>query len=238
LAGVVLDKTGNLYGTTSAGGTGKYGTVFKITPSGAESVLYSFTGGTDGCFPQNAGVVLGKNGVLYGTTSGEGCSSLGTVFKLSPSGAETVLHRFVNNHKDGSDPKAGLFIDNTGNLYGTTYFGGTHGYGTVFKITPSGAEKVLHSFTGLDGENPLASVIRDTAGNIYGTTYIGGASNYGTVFKLTPTGTETVLHTFVGYPADGAYPTAGLVLGTKGILYGTTYAGGSTKYGTVFKLVP
>ncbi len=238
LAGVVLDKTGNLYGTTSAGGASKYGTVFKVTPTGTETVLYSFKGGTDGCSPLNAGVVLGKNGILYGTSSGEGCSSLGTVFELTSTGAETILHRFVNNHKDGYDPHAGLVIDNTGNLYGTTYYGGTHSYGTVFKVTPTRTEKVLHSFTGFDGENPEGSVIRDTAGNIYGTTDIGGASNYGTVFKLTPTGTETVLHTFVGSPADGAFPFAGLVLGTKGILYGTTYAGGSSGYGTVFELVP
>jgi uncharacterized repeat protein (TIGR03803 family) len=236
MAGVVLDKAGNLYGTTAAGGATNHGTVFKLTPAGTETVLYSFKGGKDGC-SQYGGVVLGSNGDLYGTTSGEGCSSLGTVFKLTPTGTETVLHRFVSNPKDGSDPKAGLVIDSKGNLYGTTYYGGTHGYGTVFKVTPTGTETVLHSFTGLDGENPQASVIRDTAGNIYGTTYIGGANNYGTVFKLTPTGTETVLHSFAGYPADGAYPLTGVVLDTKGILYGATYGGGAYALGMVFKLV-
>ena len=242
LAGVILDKAGNIYGTTATGGTGNngygYGTVFKITPTGTYTVLYSFTGGTDSCFPQNAALVLGKKGFLYGTTSGESCSSFGTVFKLSPAGTMTVLHTFVNDRADGLDPKAGLVLDKAGNLYGTTYFGGANASGTVFIVTPSGTETVLHSFTGSDGANPQASVVRDVAGNIYGTTYYGGAHSLGTVFKLTPTGTETVLHSFAGYPADGAYPLTGVVLGKKGILYGATYGGGGVHYGMVFKLVP
>jgi uncharacterized repeat protein (TIGR03803 family) len=240
LAGVVLDKAGNLYGTTATGGTGNngsgYGTVFKLTPAGTFTVLYSFTGGTDGCFPQNASLVLTGNGDLYGTTSGESCSSFGTVFKLTPTGTLKVLHSFVNDRTDGLDPKAGLVLK-AGSLYGTTYFGGVNSNGTVFKVTLSGTETVLHSFTGSDGANPQASVILDAADNIYGTTYYGGAHSLGTVFMLTPTGTESVLHSFGGYPSDGAYPLTGVVL-RKGILYGATYGGGSTRDGVVFKVVP
>jgi uncharacterized repeat protein (TIGR03803 family) len=240
-AGLVLDKTGNLYGTTSFGGASSYGTVFKVTPSGAETVLYSFKGGTDGCSPFTAGVVLGKKGVLYGTTSGCGANAVGTVFKLTPTGVETVLHSFAVDGKDGFNPYAGLVLDKTtGNLYGTTYYGGASGFGTVFKLTPTGTETVLHSFAndGTDGYHPWASLVLDKTGNLYGTTVYGGTGGVGTVFKLTATGTETVLHNFANDGTDGVTPYAGLVLGKKGILYGTTYVGGSLGHGTVFKIVP
>jgi len=238
-AGLVLDKTGNLYGSTYYGGANGFGTVFKVTPAGTETVLYSFKGGTDGCYPYNAGLVIGKKAALYGTTSGCGASGAGTVFKVTPTGTETVLHSFANNGTDGVHPYAGLVLEKTtGNFYGTTHDGGASNNGTVFMVTPTGTETVLHSFVndGADGLNPYAGLILDKTGNLYGTTYSGGASNNGTVFELTPSGTEIVLHSF-GVDPDGALPTASLVLGKKGILYGTTTAGG-TNYGTVFKVVP
>ena len=237
--GLAIDGAGNLYGTTYSGGASNYGTVFKVTPSGTETVVYSFKGGTDGCNPYGNSVVL-RNGFLYGATAGCGAHAVGTVFKLTKTGTETVLHSFANDGVDGFTPYAGLVFDKLGNLYGTTYVGGVNGYGTVFKITPSGTETVLHSFAfdGTDGFNPYAGLVLDKLGNFYGTTVLGGVNNLGTAFKLTPAGTLSVLHSFANDGTDGFYPFAGLVLGKKGILYGATYEGGSLGYGTVFKIVP
>jgi uncharacterized repeat protein (TIGR03803 family) len=239
-AGLTIDTKGNLYGTTYSGGVNNFGTVFKVTPSGTETVLYSFKGGTDGCNPYGNGIILGKKAVLYGATPGCGANAGGTVFKLTPKGVETVLYSFAKDGLDGNTPYAGLILDKTGNLYGTTYVGGANGYGTVFKITPTGTETVLHSFAfdGADGFNPYAALVFDKTGNLYGTTVLGGVNELGTVFKITPTGTETVLHSFANDGTDGYYPFAGLVLGKKGILYGTTYEGGSLGDGTVFKIAP
>jgi uncharacterized repeat protein (TIGR03803 family) len=236
--GLAIDKAGNLYGTTYRGGTSDLGTVFKVDPSGTETVLYSFAGGTDGCFPYSSGVTIGKKGVLYGTTFSCGANGLGTVFKLTPSGTETVLHSFPSDGTDGATPLGSLAIDKTGNIFGTTNVGGAHGNGTVFKLTPAGTETVIHSFAadGIDGFNPQGGVILDKAGNLYGTTYWGGVGSVGTAFRLTPSGTEALLHSFGG--AEGANPRAGLVLGKKGILYGTTFNGGAFSLGTVFKIVP
>jgi uncharacterized repeat protein (TIGR03803 family) len=236
--GLAMDKAGNLYGTTYRGGASDLGTVFKVAPAGTEMVLYSFAGGTDGCFPYSGGVILGKKGVLYGTTFSCGANGLGTVFKLTPTGAETVLHSFAPDGTDGVTPLGSLAIDKTGNIFGTTNAGGAHGNGTVFKLTPTGTETVIHSFAadGIDGFNPQGGVVIDKVGNLYGTTYWGGVGNVGTAFMLTQSGTEMVLHSFGG--ADGANPRAGLVLGKKSILYGTTLNGGDFSLGTVFKIVP
>jgi uncharacterized repeat protein (TIGR03803 family) len=234
--GVVLDSKGNLYGTTSDGGADNAGTVFKLTPSGTETVLYSFTCRTDGCFP-SAGVVLDSKDNLYGTTIG----AEGTVFKLTPSGTLTTLYTFCSeaNCADGTNPSGGVALDKTGNLYGTSFYGGASGFGTVFKVTPSGKETVLHSFTpnGEDGFYPDAGVILDSKDNVYGTTISGGAIGVGTVFEVTASGTETVLHSFTG-GADGISPAASLVFDKKGDLYGTTDSGGSFDLGTVFELTP
>ncbi|MBZ5665767.1 MAG: hypothetical protein LAO30_14290 [Acidobacteriia bacterium] len=240
-ASLAIDTTGNLYGTTTSGGASSYGTVFKVTPSGTETVLYSFKGGTDGCNPYNSGVVLGKKGVLYGATVACGANAVGTVFKLTRTGTETVLHSFANSGTDGFNPYAGLVLDKTtGNFYGTTYYGGASDAGTVFMVTPTGTETVVHSFAtdGKDGYHPYAGLVLDKTGNLYGTTSAGGVSGLGTAFKITPSGTETVLHSFANNGTDGYYPYASLVLGKKGILYGTTYVGGGLGYGTVFKIVP
>ena len=241
-AGLVRDAAGNLYGTTYAGGTSNAcgdsgcGTVFKVNKHGKESVLYSFTGEPDGAAP-DAGLVQDAAGNLYGTTVEGGAYGSGTVFKLSKTGKETVLYSFTGTGGDGARPCAGLVRAAAGNVYGTTYAGGTGqcddnglmGCGTVFKLSKTGKETVLYSFAGTgDGAYPYAGLVRDAAGNLYGATYDSeGGEGYGVVFKLDETGTETVLHSFTDEP-DGAYPYAEtLVRDAKGDLYGTTFGGGS-----------
>jgi len=186
----LLNVKGTLYGTTYDGGASNYGTVFSITTSGTETVLHSFKGGSgDGESPL-AGLINVK-GTLYGTTFTGGVDGFdGTVFKITPSGTETLLYSFKGNTGtalDGERPQAGL-INLKGTLYGTTYNGGASNYGTVFSITTSGTETVLYSFKGGsgDGESPLAGLI-NVKGTLYGTTLEGGASRgYGTVFSITP----------------------------------------------------
>jgi uncharacterized repeat protein (TIGR03803 family) len=289
-AGLIMDSAGNLYGTTAIGGTSvncpppfEYpvpiigcGTVFKLDPSGKETVLYSFTGTNgDGANPE-AGLIMDSAGNLYGTTTLGGVTSsffctvdvtgppltpgCGTVFKLDPSGKETVLYSFTGTNGDGANPVGGLIMDSAGNLYGTTQYGGITssacggpvpplsppaGCGTVFKLDPSGKETVLYSFTGSpnDGAQPVAGLIMDSAGNLYGTTVLGGSScsgfvpgGCGTVFKLDPSGKETVLYSFTGTIGDGPNPVAGLIIDSAGNLYGTTQFGGSVDAGTVFRL--
>ena len=239
-AGLIRDSAGNLYGTTTFGGVSGNGAVFKLNSAGNETVLYSFTGGSDGAIPE-AGLVMDSSGNLYGTTAYGGASGNGVVFRVDPAGNENVLYSFTGG-SDGATPEAGLVMDSSGNLYGTTLFGGSAQSGTVFKLDPAGNETVLHSFTGgNDGAYPFAGLIRDSAGNLYGTTNEGGSSDCsggcGTVFKLDPSGNETVLHSFAYY-SDGGYPYAGLVIDASGNLYGTAYEGGPSGYGTVFRLDP
>jgi uncharacterized repeat protein (TIGR03803 family) len=241
-AGLVNVK-GTLYGTTPKGGANGDGTVFSITPSGTETVLYSFKGGPgDGEAPR-AGFINVK-GTLYSTTYlGGNCSSsggCGTVFSITPSGTETMLYSFKGGSADGQYPFAGL-INVKGTLYGTTFEGGANcsgsgGCGTVFSITRSGKETVLHSFAGdPDGDNPENGSLINVKGTFYDTTYDGGTNSRGTVYSITPSGTETVLHSFGG-SGDGASPFAGLV-NVKGTLYSTTYSGGVGD-GTVFSITP
>lgn len=234
-AGVIRDRAGNLYGTTSGGGTVSNGTVFKLDTAGKESLLYNFKGGKDGGFPF-AGLTRGPKGVLYGTTVKGGASNFGTVFKVNPAGQEHVLYSFTSTN--GSYPDAGLRLDSAGNLYGTTVKGGSSDLGTVFQLDPHGKQTVLHAFTGgQDGSfsYTYGSLLRDPAGNFDGTTLAGGSSNQGTVFKVDTSGNETVLHSFSG-GSDGGFPYAGLILDKKGNLYGTTYQGGASSQGVVFKL--
>jgi uncharacterized repeat protein (TIGR03803 family) len=240
----IMDKEGNLYGTTLTGGTVNWGTVFKVTSSGEESVLYSFGSQSgDGDQPY-AGLVMDKKGNLYGTTAGNGAHGAGTVFKATPSGEESVFYSFGSKFPDGYEPYAGLIIDKKGNLYGTTVSGGTNHLGNVFKVTSSGQESVLYSFGSQsgDGEQPYAGLIMDKEGNLYGTTSGGGAYDSGIVFKVTPTGEETVLHSFCSqggsYCPDGCFPLGGLIMDKKGNLYGTTNGCGASNSGTVFKLTP
>jgi uncharacterized repeat protein (TIGR03803 family) len=264
VAGLTFDTAGNLYGTTENGGqcVSGCGTVFKLDPSGKETVLYSFTGmNGDGANPV-AGLNLDTAGNLYGTTEngGQCVSGCGTVFKIDPSGYETVLYGFTGMNGDGANPAAGLIVDSAGNLYGTTLGGGSASGGTMFKLDPSGHETVLYSFTGTngDGANPAAGLIMDSAGNSYGTTQFGGVTSCyasfgsppgcGTVFKVDPSGHETVLYSFTGTNGDGANPAAGLIMDSAGNSYGTTQFGGVTSCyayfganpgcGTVFKVDP
>jgi uncharacterized repeat protein (TIGR03803 family) len=260
-AALIRDKSGNLYGTTFYGGTAacSCGTVFKIDSTGTETVLYSFTGSADGKFPAGK-LLLDGVGNLYGTASEGGfvnCDKLtdgcGVVFKVSPSGNETVLYTFNGDSvskNDGGAPLAGLVRDSLGNFYSTAFFAGdpsracalNRGCGVVFELSKTGVESVLYTFTaGTDGANPTAGLVRDAAGNFYGTTKIGGQGTgfvgYGTVFKLDSTGAETILYSFTG-TNDGAGPVAGLVLDSAGNLYGTAGLGGSFGHGVVFKVTP
>jgi uncharacterized repeat protein (TIGR03803 family) len=196
-AGLTRDSKGNFYGTTAGGGARGVGAVFELNSSGQESVLYSFKGGSDGENPA-APLIRDAESNLYGTTEyggGTGSLGCGIVFRISKAGNETVLHRFTGT-TDGCNPTAGLVADANRNLYGTTQFGGAFGNGSIFKISVTGEETILYSFTGgTDGGLPLAGLIQDAAGNLYGTTQYGGyascgsvadTSGCGVVFKLTP----------------------------------------------------
>jgi len=247
-AGLLADKYGNLYGTTWGGGTYGSGTVFKLSASGTETVLYSFTGGNDGGNPDGQ-LIEDTAGNLYSTTQYGGkfancpVTGCGTVFRLAPDGVETVLHAFAGGTNDGATPEAGLLADTAGNLYSTTWGGGAHGSGTVFKVSPSGTESVLYSFTGGSGGGyPFAEVIIDSTGNIYGTTGFGGkttgcpySAGCGVVFKLSATGTESALHSFAGRK-DGDVPYAGLMKDHDGHIVGTTTGGDHNILGGVFRL--
>ena len=228
----LLNVNGTLYGTTQAGGAGN-GTVFTITPAGKERVLYRFRGGSDGARPQ--GDLISVNGTLYGTTFSGGRYGYGTLYALTTSGKEAVLYTF-GLPPDGGLPNGGL-VNVDGTLYGTTENGGG-GLGTVFAITTSGQKEWLYSFRGKpgDGASPHAGLV-NLNGALYGTTSSGGATNHGTVFSITTSGTETVLHDFVGGRRGGAYPDARLIK-VRGTLYGTTAKGGSHVQGTVFSLTP
>lgn len=231
--GVVLDRKGNLYGSTSIGGLTDHGTVFMVDPSGNEKVLHSFTqAGTDGWYPMCT-LVADSVGNLYGTTSQLGKFFDGTVFKVSTAGSGTVLHSFKG--PEGALPLAGLVRDSAGNLYGTVSAGAA-GFGAVFKLDQNGVETVLYSFSGEsnDGRGPQTALVRDSAGNLYGTTNYGGTSNVGTVYKVTSSGMETVLHSFTG-GSDGEFPSR-LTLDSGGNLYGETEQGGLLGFGAIFKV--
>ncbi len=234
--GLVSDDEGNLYGTTGMGGAFGQGVVFKITPAGVETVLYSFTGGSDGGEPWGR-LLRDSQGNFYGTTYLDGGLQLsfGVVFKLTSSGVETVVHSFTGG-SDGGHPNGDLIADAQGNLYGTTPAIPRSTHGTVFKVTPQGVFTVLHTFSGPDGFSPRSGLIMDAAGNLYGTTFSGGSFGDGVAYKMTGGGTETVLHSFSG--SDGSFPVGGLVFDTVGNLYGTTAYGGASNNGVVFKLTP
>jgi uncharacterized repeat protein (TIGR03803 family) len=241
-AGLIFDAAGNLYSTTRAGGTSGRGTVFKLTPnadgSWTESVLHSFKD-SEGGSPR-AGLIFDAGGTLYGTT-------LSNVFKLTANGdgswTESVLHSF-NGRGDGEYLDAGLTFDASGNLYGTTAGGGSHGQGTAFRLAPNAdgrwTESLLHSFNGGEPGVPVAGLIFDVAGNLYGTASSGGSENGGAAFKLSPnqdgSWTYSKLQVFQGKPALN--PSAGLVLGSTGTLYGTTGHCSSGCQGVVYQITP
>ena len=239
LPGLTSDGAGNFYATTKFGGDWGYGTVYELSPNRSggwnQTVLYSFTGGADGGTPYFSNVIFDRVGNLYGTTFAGGAYGYGVVFELSPAGTswtETVLYTFTGG-ADGANPENGLIMDAAGKLYGKTLNLGEND-GVVFELSPSGGDWTERAIYTVPGAS-YAGLAMDAAGNIYGTT----AS---TVFELSPNGTggwnPAVIHTFAGAPTDGYIPEGTPVLDQDGNLYGTTYEGGATNYGTVYMLSP
>jgi uncharacterized repeat protein (TIGR03803 family) len=257
-AGVVQGLDGNFYGTTSGNSPSPgWGVVFKMTPAGTLTILYTFcavnTTCPDGASP-TASLVQGTDGNFYGTTSSGGTgfeNSGGTVFKVTSTGEHTTLYSFCSktNCTDGSNPQAGLVQASDGNFYGTTSQGGTSqtcsaGCGTIFRITPAGKLTTLHSFCSeancADGMTPYAGLIQATDGNLYGTTFQAGVNNSGTIFKISLSGSFSVFYPFCSeaYCTDGAITYAPLLQASDGNFYGTTYDGGATGQGVIYKITP
>jgi len=256
---LISDASGALYGTTSGRGASSMGTVFKLSPTKdgwTMVILYTFRGGEDGAYPE-AGLVFDRYGALYGTTGGGGKDGIGTVFKLTPTETgwdEKVIHTF--HQPDPTDggvlPMAGLTIDAAGTLYGTTGGGGKLGGGTIFTLAPSGDQwtyRVLYNFSGRDGDGdaPNSRLVFGNSGELYGTTRYGGVARSfggkGTVFRLAPTWfgwKQTTIHGFAGgTDGDGSSLGGALVRSESGALFGVTSRGGGERnYGTVFEIVP
>ncbi len=249
---LLLDAKGDLYGAAAGGGHSSTchgpeyaqgcGTIFELARFGDAwnlRDLYNFAGGADDFAP--SGSLISSSGKLLGTTgSGDGLPCIsglcGTVFELAPGKdgwTETILHSF-KGVSGGAIPEDGLVADPQGNLYGTTFFGGASGFGTIFKLDPHGHKTILYSFDGLDGANPSAALVRDSSGNLFGTATGGGSSRLGTVFRLDPANHLTVLHNFKG-GTDGASPYGTLLLAGE-TLYGTTAGGGHHDSGTIFEI--
>lgn len=238
LFGLIQASDGNFYGTTEAGGLVNVGTVFEMTPNGAESPLYSFGTGSGGPFLPGGSLVQGSDGNFYGTSPEGGHYNQGTLYEVMPSGSVSVLYSFGAGTGDAEQPSTGIILGSDGNFYGTSAYGGAFEHGVVFKVTPGGVETVLYSFAGgSDGASPNG-LIQASDGNFYGTTYEGGANGDGTVFKVTASGTETVLYSFAGGSGDGGTPIGGLVQASDGNFYGTTPWGGPANDGVIFKLTP
>jgi uncharacterized repeat protein (TIGR03803 family) len=240
---MVMVANGDFYGTTYIGGVYSWGTIFRLTPEGVETVLHDFANdSTDGGNPW-ASLIMDNKGNLYGTTRSGGTGSLnggGTVFEVTAEGSYSILHNFAGYPSDGSFATGSLTLDSQGNLYGATYYGGAYGKGTVFKLAPgangSWKETVLYNFTKQTDSCwwPFSNVVFDAKGNLYGTTFYGGTWGQGCVYEINPAGELTVLHAF-GKGSDGAQPYGNIVL-SQGNLYGTTDAGGAYAAGTVFKI--
>ena len=221
LAGLGQGSDGNFYGTAYEGGANDYGTVFRMASNGAVTALHEFSGETDGADP-HAGLIQGRDGKFYGTTTTYGPGDYGTVFSLTANGTLTTLAAF--NYLNGGDPQAGVIQGTDGRLYGTTFEGGTNGDGTVFCVTTNGTLTTLFSFGFTNGANPAAALVQGTDGNLYGTTSTGGAGGQGTAFRITTNGVLTTLLWFDG--ANGADPESALVQASDGNFYGTTAQGG------------
>jgi uncharacterized repeat protein (TIGR03803 family) len=237
-ARLLQDPSGNFYGTTYSGGSYGAGTIFKLDTSGMFSILHDFDGGSGGANPE-AGLIRDGSGNLFGTTRGGGNNNAGTVYKLTPAGAFSVLHDF-DGAEGGNSPYAGLLRGTDGTFYGTTLLGGNYSYGTVFKLTASGNFSILHHFEGgLGGSSPDAELIRGSDGKFYGTVTEGGddalgGPRKGAVFRIDSTGNFSIIYQFNGSD-DGGNPH-GVIQGKDGNFYGTTSYGGVNGYGTVYRL--
>jgi uncharacterized repeat protein (TIGR03803 family) len=238
-AGVVRDGDGKLYGTTR--GTGAYqGNAFRV--GGGFQDLHAFSGffgGADGAHPE-AGLLIGPDGKLWGTTFNGGAHDIGTVFRVGTDGAGyTVVHSFngLADEKTDLTPVGGLVNGGDGNLYGTTS-GGTTTKGTVFRITTAGVLTTIHRFNGADGATPSGDLIRASDGRLYGTTSTGGAQNAGTIYRIATDGTFTSLHSFDTAVGEGSQPDGGVFEASDGNFYGVTLSGGESFLGTVFVLTP
>jgi uncharacterized repeat protein (TIGR03803 family) len=249
---LAFDQQGNVYGTAAEGGTNRYlvtagdGTLFKLSPDGTETDLYNFgANSSDGITP-TGGVVIDADGNLYGVTYRGGAYHVGTIFRLSPEGVETILHTLVHNKTDGSNPSAGLIMDSHSNVYGTTESGGLYGGGTVFEVTAQGSYRILHNFAAYPGDAsfPEASLTLDSQGNLYGTTGYGGTYGGGAVFKMIPgangSWNEIILgsfNRFAGQPNNSCWdPTSDVVFDAQGNLYGTTMFGGLWVNGCAYEI--
>jgi len=235
---LIQGADGNLYGTTVTGGANYFGSVFKITPDGKFTTLYSFcsqSGCADGELPE-AGLVKACNGDFYGTTNSGGAYGAGTIFRITRAGTLTTLYSF--NGQDAGYPTAGLIQAADGDLYGTTTRGGPYLYdGTIFKITPNGAFTLVHTFNGTDGNYPSAALVQGFGGDLYGTTSEGGGSaGSGTIFRITRGGALTTLHIFDG--THGEDPGAPLIQASDGNFYGVTEFNTVAGHGTIFRITP
>ena len=243
-AGLIQGKDGFLYGTTQYGGSNDLGTVYRLGGDGSNyAVLHHFRGAsTDGSAP-DASLVQGADGWLYGVTSLGGTNDAGSVFKISTNGTSyLVLYSFSGVGGDGQNPDAEMIQGSDGVLYGTTHFGGSNNLGTIFKINTNGSGyAVLHTFTSIggDGQIPLAGLVEGAGGTLYSTTYLGGSAGAGTIFQLNKDGTGyAVIHSFNTNGVDGQNARAGILQGRDLFLVGTTWHGGQSGFGTVYRFLP
>jgi uncharacterized repeat protein (TIGR03803 family) len=238
-AALVQGADGDFYGTTTSGGAGGEGSVYRISPGGSLTTLYSFCSQdscADGAQPEGA-LVQGTDGNFYGTTPLGGALGDGSVFVLTTSGTLTTLYSFCSQSRcgDGGYPAAGVIQGSDGDFYGTTMLGGANNDGTVFKITPSGTLTTLHSFDYTDGYKPVAGLVQASDGNFYGMAPFGGFDSNGTIYRTTPDGGFTLLYEFcTGDCADGYYPVGRLAQALSGSFYGVNENGGPDAYGDIF----
>lgn len=238
---LIQASDGNFYGMTTLGGISGNGTVIKVSPSGAVTVIHTFGGGTaDGSQPYGS-LIQASDGNMYGMTFQGGANGTGTVFKVTLAGVVNVIYSFgANGPNDGARPNGSFIQASDGSLYGTTVYGGANNNGTVFKITTAGVEQVVYSFGALgsnDGANPYGSLVQASDGNFYAMTFSGGVNGNGAVVRVTPAGTEQVIHSFGGpISGDGANPYGSLIQASDGNLYGMTNKGGANHAGAVIQV--
>jgi uncharacterized repeat protein (TIGR03803 family) len=241
LGGIVAGRDGNFYGATQFGGTNGLGTVFQADASGTVRIVYSF-GAVNGDAVEPIGTVIrGKDGNIYGTTKVGGAHGLGTLFQVTPAGAERVVYSFGANAADAAQPTDGVIQGSDGNFYGITHQGGQNGTGAVFGVSPDGAETVLYSAdrsSVTNGITLLSTLVDGNDGYLYVDDYGGGAHGGGAFLRLGKTGGVTVLYSFGGTAGDGARPTGSLIRASDGNFYGTTQSGGAYSSGTVFRITP